>query len=393
MLSREDFYMIKQLRKEGAHIVDIAHRLGCCERTVRRYLALPAPKTGRRNHPRGSKLDPFKSFIDQQLAEGVWNAEVILHKIKDLGYAGGGTLVRDYIQPKRALRPNRKTVRFETAPGHQLQHDWGNLEVLLAGERCKVHIAVNVLGYSRRLHVWAAPCEDAEHTYEALVQALEHFGGVPATVLVDNQKAAVLRHSAGGEVQFNEGFLQLAHHYGFTPKACQPHRPRTKGKVERMVGYVKDHFFQRYQSFESWAHLNQLLTHWVSTVADQRTLRQFDQSPAARFIDEKATLQALPVMRFDTSYRDLRQVGWDGYIEVRGNRYSVPESYCGQGVSLRISLDDTLRVYDKHDALIAEHRLRARTDGWQTTPSHHKPLWQSVGVQQRNLSVYEEVLS
>src|SRR5690606_18559375 len=155
MLSREDFYMIKQLRKEGAHIVDIAHRLGCCERTVRRYLALPAPKTGRRNHPRGSKLDPFKSFIDQQLAEGVWNAEVILHKIKDLGYAGGGTLVRDYIQPKRALRPNRKTVRFETAPGHQLQHDWGNLEVLLAGERCKVHIAVNVLGYFRRLHVWS----------------------------------------------------------------------------------------------------------------------------------------------------------------------------------------------------------------------------------------------
>ncbi len=66
MLSREDFYMIKQLRKEGAHIVDIAHRLGCSERTVRRYLALPAPKTGRRNQPRGSKLDPFKSFIDQQ---------------------------------------------------------------------------------------------------------------------------------------------------------------------------------------------------------------------------------------------------------------------------------------------------------------------------------------
>src|SRR5690606_3449324 len=199
------------------------------------------------------------------------------------------TLVRDYIQPKRALRPNRKTVRFETAPGHQLQHDWGNLEVLLAGERCKVHIAVNVLGYSRRLHVWAAPCEDAEHTYEALVQALEHFGGVPATVRVDNQKAAVLRHSAGGAVQFNEGFLQRTHHCGFTAKACQPHRRGTEGKVGRMVGYVNDRFFQRYQRVESWVDLNQLLTHWVSTVADHRTQRQFDQPPAARFIDEKAT--------------------------------------------------------------------------------------------------------
>ncbi len=393
MLSREDFYMIKQLRKQGAHIVDIAHRLGCSERTVRRQLALPAPNTGRRTQPRPGKLDPFKGFIDQQLAEGVWNAEVILHKIRDLGYSGGATLVRGYIQPKRALRPSRKTVRFETSPGYQLQHDWGNLETFVAGERCKVHIAVNELGYSRRFHVWAAPCEDAEHTYESLIRAFRHFGGVSNHVLVDNQKAAVISHTVGGDVRFNEGFLQLAQHYGFTPKACRPHRPRTKGKVERMVGYVKDHFFQCHQRFESWAHLNQLLEHWLASVADNRPLRQFEQSPAQRFTDERDALQPLPATDFDTSYRDLRQVGWDGYIEVRGNRYSVPEGYCGQGVSIRIGLDGTLRVYDRRDQPIAEHPLQSRAQGWQTTPAHHTPLWQSVGVQQRDLSEYQEVLS
>ncbi len=37
MLSREDFYMIKQMRKQGAYIVDIATQVGCSERTVRRY--------------------------------------------------------------------------------------------------------------------------------------------------------------------------------------------------------------------------------------------------------------------------------------------------------------------------------------------------------------------
>lgn len=87
-------------------------------------------------------------------------------------------------------------------------------------------------------------------------------------------------------------------------------------------------------------------------------MRQFEQSPLERFVAEQAALQTLPAMRFDTSYRDLRQVAWDGYIEVRGNRYSVPEAYCGQGVSLRINLDGGLRVYDKHDTLIAEHRLQ-----------------------------------
>ncbi len=38
MLSREDFYMIKQMRQQGAYIVDIAAQIGCSERTVRRYL-------------------------------------------------------------------------------------------------------------------------------------------------------------------------------------------------------------------------------------------------------------------------------------------------------------------------------------------------------------------
>src|SRR5690606_7325375 len=151
------------------------------------------------------------------------------------------------------------------------------------GTRCKVYIAVNTLGYSRRFHAWAALSQDAEHTYESLVRAFRYFGGVPREVLVDNQKSAVLLHRPGEELRFNEGFLQLASHYGFTPRACRPYRARTKGKVERMVGYVKHHFFQRYRHFENLAHLNQLLEGWLAAHADLRILRQFDQSPASRF--------------------------------------------------------------------------------------------------------------
>ena len=392
MLRREDFYRIKQLRQQGAHLVDIAHQIGCSERTVRRYLALPAPKTGRPRQPKPSKLDPFKAFIDQQLADNVWNAEVIIQQIKAQGYSGGPTLVRNYIQPKRALRPSKKTVRFETDPGDQLQHDWGEIRTRVANEVCTVSIAVNVLGYSRRFHVWATFSQDAEHTYESLVRTFAYFGGVPKSVLVDNQKAAVLSHPRNGKVCFNEGFLQLAHHYGFQAKACRPQRPRTKGKVERMVGYVKHHFFQRYQAFESLAHLNQLLEAWLSQVADQRLLRQFDQTPQQRFAEE--VLHPLPTSAFDTSYRDLRQVSWDGYIEVRGNRYSIPSEYCGQGVSIRISLTGELRVFNANDQLIAQHYLQSRQLGWRNVADHHRPLWQStLNVEQRDLSAYQEVLS
>ena len=355
--------MIRQLHQRGAHLVDIAHQIGCCERTVRRHLARDEAPSGRPVRPRASKLDPYKPIIDQLLADNVWNAEVIFQLIREQGYTGGVTIVRMYIQPKRVLRPSKQTVRFETSPGFQLQRDWGEIETVIAGQRCKVSFAVNALGYSRRFHEWAATSQDAEHTYEALVQAFRHFGGAPRTVLVDNQKAAVLKHDRDHRVIFNAGFLQLANHYGFAPKACRPQRPRTKGKTERMVGYVKQHFFQRYRQFESLSHLNQLLQRWLERVADQRPLLQFRQTPAERFAAEVATLQALPATDFDTRYHDLRQVEWAGYIEVRGNRYSVPETYCGQAVVIRLSLDDELTVYSPAGDAIAQHRLQAPQAG------------------------------
>lgn len=393
MLSREDYFMIKQLREQGAFLVDIAHQVGCSERTVKRMLALPAPPTGRPKKPRTSKLDTFKTFVDQQLANGVWNAAVIFLQLKEQGYTGGSSILRTYIQPKRKLRPSKQTVRFETLPGQQLQHDWGELHTRIGGQRCKVYIAVNSLGYSRRFHVWATFSLDAEHTYESLVRALRAFGGVPRQVLVDNQKSAVLLHRPGEEIRFNEGFLQLAAHYGFAARACRPYRARTKGKVERMVGYVKQHFFERYRDFESLAHLNQQLEDWMRGTADQRVLRQFDQRPVERFAQEAAALQALPPTDFDTSYYDLRQVSWDAYIDVRGNRYSVPAEYCGHGVSIRIGLDDQLRVYSQQDVLIASHTLQGRRDGWVTEPGRHSALWKESKVQQRSLSRYEEVLA
>ncbi|HFU0670689.1 TPA: IS21-like element ISEc62 family transposase, partial [Escherichia coli] len=169
--------------------------------------------------------------------------------------------------------PSKKTVRFETQPGYQLQHDWGEVEAEVAGQRCRVNFAVNTLGFSRRFHVFAAPKQDAEHTYESLVRAFRYFGGSVKTVLVDNQKAAVLKNN-NGKVVFNSGFLLLADHYGFLPRACRPRRARTKGKVERMVKYLKENFFIRYRRFDSFAHVNQLLEQWMADVADRRELRQ-----------------------------------------------------------------------------------------------------------------------
>ena len=112
---------------------------------------------------------------------------------------------------------------------------------------------------------------------------------------------------------------------------------------------------------------------------------------AERFAREAPTLRPLPAQRYDTSYWESRQVSWDGYVELRGNRYSVPAALVGRRVSVRITLDGLVRVSDD-TTLVAEHRLRPAAEGWVTVPGHHTTLWrQAVEVERRPLSVYEEV--
>lgn len=97
--------MIKQLHQRGTHLVDIAHQIGCCERTVRRHLVREAAPTGRPAQPRPSKLDPYKSIIDQLLADNVWNAEVIFQLIREQGYPGGSTMGADVYPAQAGITP------------------------------------------------------------------------------------------------------------------------------------------------------------------------------------------------------------------------------------------------------------------------------------------------
>jgi hypothetical protein len=160
-----------------------------------------------------------------------------------------------------------------------------------------------------------------------------------------------------------------------------------------MVGYIKQHFFVRYRVFDSLAQMNQLAEHWLREEADKRLHGTVNEVVEERFAREQLVLQALPAVRYDTAYLEMRQVSWDCYIDVWGNRYSVPDELAGQRVTVRIGLDDQLRVY-AHDQLVAQHRLQPRSQGWVSVPAHHAQLWQEAWqVEQRPLDVYQEVVT
>ena len=385
---------IETLNEAGVYQKDIAAKLEISPRSVARALARQgAPE---RSSPRKgkSKLTPYQSEVDRLIGLGVWNGTVILREITAKGYNGGRTVLRNYMRPKRMHRVGRATVRFETEPGVQLQSDWGEQETVMGGVASKIEFIVNTLGYSRRMHFWCTDSHDAEHTYEGLIRSFEYLGGVPREVLVDNQKAAVLQHPAKERAIFNPRFVDLAKRHGFTPRACKPYRARTKGKDERMVSYIKHHFFERYREFENWAHLNQLAEQWLRDEADARVHGTTGEVVSERFERERPALQGMPPGRFDTSYFETRLVGMDAYVDIRGNRYSAPDHLIGTRVDVRIALCGQIRIF-AGELCVAEHSLRPAASGWSTIPAHHAELWNSalnrhLVVEQRSLQVYSE---
>ncbi len=159
-----------------------------------------------------------------------------------------------------------------------------------------------------------------------------------------------------------------------------------------MVGYIKHHFFVRYRAFDSFEHLNQLGEQWLAEEADPRVHGTVREVVAERFAREAPHLHPLPDVRFDTSYRRKYVAWWDGYVDIEGNRYSVPDSLCGKTITARIGLDGLIAIFDGDDHKVAEHWKKPTDQGWATVPGHHQRLWsEALMVEKRDLGVYEQV--
>jgi len=152
MIDTQTVFEIHHLKQQDMSERKIAQTLRLTRKTVRKYLDNPMHK--RPVIHRKSKLDPFKNEIKQLLEQDPRvSAEVIKQRIESMGYAGGITIIRDYLQK---IRPTNKHafIRFESAPGKQMQIDWGHFGSLTYGDtRRKLYALAVVEAYSRMLYV------------------------------------------------------------------------------------------------------------------------------------------------------------------------------------------------------------------------------------------------
>lgn len=321
----------------------IARHLHLAARTVKKYLQAPVALPVRR--PRASKLDPFKPLITELLeqdphAPGV----VILQRLEAAGYAGGHSILRQYLHDVRASRSApRAFVRMEPSPGERFEIDWGHFDALdYQGDKRKLYAFGLLEAHSRMLFVEFTHSQSFETFVRCHQHAFEALGGVARECWYDNLLTVVAEHD-GRLIRFNPRFLAFAREYGFYPRACNPRAAWEKGKIEKAgIAYLRSNFWPL-RSFTDLVDVNRQVRQWLQEIANPRLHRETGERPCDRFRPD--CLRPLPVLGSDCRdttevfvHKDLR---W----HFDANRYCVSARWVGHHLMAKAD-SSSVALYD-----------------------------------------------
>jgi len=192
MIDRRTVFEIHRLKDAGYSARNIARQMGIGRETVKKYLENPEGAVVPRQQ-RVSKLDDHRVLIDKLIEEyPLIKAPVVLQRLQKQGFDGRITIVRDYLrkQRERSQKSKEPFIRFESAPGRQMQIDWGHFDSLSYGmTKRKLYALAVVESYSRMLYVRFTHSQRQEVLHQGLLDAFRFFGTTPVT---DRRYRAIL---------------------------------------------------------------------------------------------------------------------------------------------------------------------------------------------------------
>jgi transposase len=365
MIDYETYCRIGLLSQQDVSAPQIAEACGLDERTVRYWQDQETYRPRQANH-RASKLDPFRDLLTRWLSEHAYSSRKLLHKLREAGYTGGYSILKERVA---RLRPPRQTPYLSLAfePGECAQVDWGCAGTLQTGcVRRRLSFFAMVMCYSRKLYVEFTLAERQEQFLACHQNAFLYFKGVPRRIMVDNLKSAVLSHPSGQPAVYHPRYLDFAAHCGFQVRACNVRAPHEKGRVENAVGYIKKSFLPGLE-LTSLSAVQTAARRWLDEVANRRLHATTRRVPEELFADER--LLPLPANVYDTGFE--REAVATSFFRVHfdGNRYSVPARHAGARVRLRAYADKVL-IY-REGQLIASH-LRSHEKGRDIVDPEHE---------------------
>jgi DNA replication protein DnaC len=128
-----------------------------------------------------------------------------------------------------------------------------------------------------------------------------------------------------GDLIFTREFASYLQKRKFSIYMCKKADPESKGRIEKVVDFVKDNFASNriFSGIDKW---NEDCIKWLERRGNGKTHNTTKKIPAEVFNDERKYLQPV-TEKLISEYRILSityQVRKDNTVPIKGNRYTVP---------------------------------------------------------------------
>lgn len=271
---------------------------------------------------------------------------------------------------------NELTMRITHVPGHTMQVDWAGTQMAIfdpvTGGRTTVSVFVASLPYSGMVFACGCLDERMPNWLDAHLQAFEHFGGVSQVIIPDNASTASNQISRGDRArEVNREYRDFLEYHHTAAVPTRPVRPKDKGHVEAGVKIVTNWVIGRLadRRFASLDDLNEAVVTEIDAINNRTPFRGQKISRRELFIEhEQSELIALPEARWEPVTWRKSKVNRDYHVEIATVKYSVPYTYTGQHVDVKIT-GQALTVMCGGE-VIASHTVSGRRHGFVTDPDH-----------------------
>lgn len=361
----------------------------------------PGPKAGAQ---RSSErvIERYAPILDTLLQSSVSNSVVCLKRLRREGYTGSLSSVKRYIASHKGLIPpkhkkieglGRRARRYNTKPGYMYQMDWGFVNVdTYSGQKLRTACFAMICHHCGEKYTEFFPDAKQENLFIGMLHAFRYMG-IPHIILTDNMKSVVTGRDWAGNPIWQKDYEAFMKIVGFKTELCKAYHPYTKGKVERLVRFIKENFLPG-RSFYNLNDLNEAALDWCN---EQNHVIRIDTGYSSETVHTaKCQLYTQP-LKDDESIQwylcPLRKISYDGFVNYEGRRYGVPFSYTGslvrvnrEGHILKIyseDMKDMLAVHnvtwDRQDHYVPDQYPKTEPEEFPTVPVH-------VSIHQKSLN-------
>ena len=381
---------IKQLKEKGFSNSKIAKKLGISRPTVIKYANMSPDEFNReiasqstrtkkpdkyhndilawlKQHPDMTAAQVF-DWLEEKYSELCFNETTLRSYVRDLR--------EQYCIPKESVVRQYEAVD-DPPMGKQMQVDFGQKKVLNPdGKEIILYVMCFVLSHSRHKYCeWQARPFNTADIIRIHESAFEFYGGYPGEAVYD-QDHLILVSENHGELIYTKDFSTYLQKRRFRVRMCRKADPESKGRIEKVVDFVKDNFASN-RTFYTIDRWNESCIKWLHRRGNGKIHSTTRKIPAQVFAVERKYLMPVTdkIIQKSSGISITYQVRKDNTVPVRGNRYTVPTgTYKGTDTYVGVSkIENTyLVIYELESGKeLARHEI-PQTKGNLVSNKDHK---------------------